>query len=69
MAASPRGRTRRCALAVEWVEQELAHGDLRADSSCDAVDRRWENREDPDEHIFTNPGPPGPPVVLYRAAE
>ena len=54
--------------AVEWVERELATGDYDR-IELDVVDRRWENREDPAEHIFTNPGPPGPRVVLYRAAE
>lgn len=54
--------------AIEWVERELARGGYQR-IELDAVDRRWENREDPEEHIFTNPGPPGPRVVLYKAAE
>ncbi|RPI55949.1 MAG: hypothetical protein EHM55_06315 [Acidobacteria bacterium] len=54
--------------AVEWVEGELARGAYER-IELDAIDRRWENREDPAEHVFTNPGPPGPPVVLYRASE
>jgi 4-amino-4-deoxy-L-arabinose transferase-like glycosyltransferase len=54
--------------SVEWVQRELSRGGyLRIE--LDAVDRRWENREDPEEHIFSNPGPPGPRVVIYRAVE
>ncbi len=55
-------------VAVEWVERELARGTYER-IQLDAIDRRWENREDPAEHVFTNPGPPGPPVVLYKASE
>ncbi|MEO5740906.1 MAG: hypothetical protein ABIS29_09970 [Vicinamibacterales bacterium] len=54
--------------AVEWVGRELAGGLYRR-VELNAVDRRWENREDPEQHIFSNPGPDGPRVVLYRAAE
>ena len=54
--------------AVEWVEGELARETYER-IELRAIDRRWENREDPAEHVFTNPGPPGPPVVLYRASE
>lgn len=53
--------------AVEWVERELARGTYQR-IELNAVDRRWENREDPEEHIFTNPGPDGPHVTLYKAA-
>ena len=53
---------------AEWIRLELAHGKYER-IELDAVDRRWENREDPEEHVFSNPGPSGPPVVLYRAAE
>ncbi len=55
-------------VAVEWVERQLAGGGYDR-MELDAIDRRWENREDPAEHIFVNPGPPGPPVALYRASE
>ena len=54
--------------AVEWVDRELSGGLYRR-IELSAVDRRWENREDPEEHIFSNPGPDGPRVVLYKAAE
>jgi hypothetical protein len=54
--------------AIEWVERQLARGGYQR-IELDAVDRRWENREDPEEHIFSNPGPPGPRVVLYKATE
>jgi 4-amino-4-deoxy-L-arabinose transferase-like glycosyltransferase len=54
--------------AIEWVDRELARGKYER-IELDAIDRRWENREDPAEHIFTNPGPPGPPVVIHRAVE
>lgn len=54
--------------AIEWVGRELARGGYQR-IDLEAVDRRWENREDPEEHIFSNPGPQGPRVVLYKAAE
>ena len=54
--------------AVMWVEQELS-GRTFERIELDAFDRRWENREDPEEHIFSNPGPPAPRVVLYRAVD
>ncbi len=54
--------------SVTWIERELARGSYER-IELDAIDRRWENREDPAEHIFTNPGPPGPRMVIYRAAE
>ncbi len=54
--------------AIEWVERELTSGTYQR-IDLPAIDRRWENREDPELHIFTNPGPPGPNVVLYRAVE
>jgi hypothetical protein len=54
--------------AVEWVDREIERGNYER-IELDTVDRRWENREDPAEHIFTNPGPPGPRIVLYRALE
>ena len=54
--------------AVMWVEQELL-GSAFERIELDAFDRRWENREDPEEHIFSNPGPPAPRVVLYRAVD
>jgi hypothetical protein len=50
---------------VEWARDELSRGGYRP-IELPVVDRRWENREDPAEHIFSNPGPSGPPVVLYR---
>jgi hypothetical protein len=50
---------------VEWARHELSRGGYRP-IELPVVDRRWENREDPAEHIFTNPGPAGPHVVLYR---
>jgi hypothetical protein len=54
--------------AVEWIERQITEGDYRR-IELPVVDRQWENREDPEEHIFANPGPDGPPVVLYKAAE
>jgi hypothetical protein len=54
--------------SVEWIERELAREKYER-IELDAIDRRWENREDPAEHIFTNPGPPGPRMVIYRAIE
>jgi hypothetical protein len=54
--------------AVMWVEQELSRRPFER-IEFDAFDRRWENREDPEEHIFSNPGPPAPSVVLYRARD
>lgn len=53
---------------AEWIRLELSKGGYQA-VELPAVDRRWENREDPEEHIFSNPGPPGPRVVLYKAVE
>ena len=52
----------------EWIDKELATSTY-VRIELPTVDRRWENREDPEEHIFSNPGPSGPRVVLYRAAE
>jgi hypothetical protein len=49
----------------ERIDQALRQGNYER-IELPVVDRRWENREDPELHIFTNPGPAGPPVVLYR---
>jgi hypothetical protein len=54
--------------AVEWIQRTLAAGGYRP-IDLPVVDRRWENREDPEEHIFSNPGPPGPPLRLYRSVD
>ena len=54
--------------AVEWTEPEPASDRYRR-IELNVVDRIWENREDPEEHVFSNPGPPGLGVVLYRAIE
>jgi hypothetical protein len=54
--------------SVEWIDHELGRGKYER-IELDAIDRRWENREDPAEHIFTNPGPPGPRMVIYKAME
>ena len=54
--------------ATEWVQRELSGSTYRK-IELEVVDRRWENREDPEAHIFSNPGPPGPRVLLYKAAE
>jgi len=54
--------------AIEWVDRTLSRGGYER-IELEATDRRWENREDPEEHIFSNPGPDGPRVVLYRAVE
>jgi 4-amino-4-deoxy-L-arabinose transferase-like glycosyltransferase len=54
--------------SVDWVKSELERGGYER-VELGAIDRRWENREDPAEHIFSNPGPPGPNVVLYRAVD
>lgn len=53
---------------TDWIARELESGRYRR-VELPVVDRRWENREDPEEHIFTNPGPPGPRVVIYRAGD
>jgi len=50
--------------SVDWVDRRLAQGGYRR-VGLPAADRRWENREDPEWHVFTNPGPAAPPVVLY----
>ena len=52
--------------ALTWLDRQTY---LRTYQRIElpAVDRRWENREDPVEHVFTNPGPAGPPVVLLRS--
>jgi hypothetical protein len=54
--------------ATEWIEQRIAEGGYRQIELA-VVDRRWENREDPELHIFVNPRLEGPPVVIYSAAE
>lgn len=54
--------------SAEWIERQIAEGRYQR-VELNVVDRRWENREDPEEHIFSNPGPSGPRIVLYRAAE
>jgi hypothetical protein len=48
-----------------WIEKELSSREYER-IELPMVDRRWENREDPEQHIFSNPGPGGPPIVLYR---
>ena len=53
---------------TDWIGRELESGRYRR-VELEAIDRRWENREDPEAHIFFNPGPPGPRVVLYRARD
>jgi 4-amino-4-deoxy-L-arabinose transferase-like glycosyltransferase len=53
---------------AEWIERELSRGIYRL-VQLPAIDRRWENREDPEEHIFSNPGPEGPPVTIYRLSK
>jgi 4-amino-4-deoxy-L-arabinose transferase-like glycosyltransferase len=53
---------------VEWAREEVSRGGYDR-VELPVVDRRWENREDPAEHIFSNPGPAGPPVVLYRLSK
>jgi hypothetical protein len=53
---------------ADWIGRELESGRYGR-VELQAIDRRWENREDPEEHIFFNPGPPGPPVMLYRARD
>jgi 4-amino-4-deoxy-L-arabinose transferase-like glycosyltransferase len=62
------GRYREVRASEDWIDKELSQGNYAA-IELPVVDRRWENREDPEEHIFFNPGPSGPPVVLYRAVE
>lgn len=54
--------------AAEWVQGTLAGGGYRS-IELPVADRWWENREDPELHIFSNPGPAGPPVVIYRAVD
>ena len=53
---------------TDWIGRELESGKYGR-VELQAIDRRWENREDPETHIFFNPGPPGPPVVLYKARD
>ena len=53
---------------AEWVERELSR-DVYRPVQLPAVDRRYENREDPEQHIFSNPGPDGPPVTIYRLSK
>ncbi len=53
---------------TDWIGRELESGRYWR-VELQAIDRRWENREDPETHIFSNPGPPGPRVVLYRARD
>jgi 4-amino-4-deoxy-L-arabinose transferase-like glycosyltransferase len=60
------GSYREVRAAEEWIDKELSNGTY-APIELPVSDRRWENREDPEEHIFSNPGPNGPRVVLYRA--
>ena len=50
---------------AEWIDRELSKGTYNR-VELPVADRRWENREDPEEHIFSNPGPDGPRVALYR---
>ncbi len=49
--------------ALDWLDRQTYLRTYRK-VELPAVDRRWENREDPVEHVFTNPGPAGPQVVL-----
>jgi 4-amino-4-deoxy-L-arabinose transferase-like glycosyltransferase len=62
------GSYREVRASEEWIDKELSNSSY-VPIELPTVDRRWENREDPEEHIFSNPGPPGPRVVLYKAAE
>jgi Dolichyl-phosphate-mannose-protein mannosyltransferase len=62
------GSYREVRASEEWIAKELSNASY-VRIELPAVDRRWENREDPEQHIFSNPGPQGPPVVLYKAAE
>jgi hypothetical protein len=51
--------------AADWIRQELSTGAYDR-IELPVADRQWENREDPEDHVFSNPGPAAPPVVLYR---
>ena len=62
------GSYREVRASEEWIDKELATSTY-VRIELPTVDRRWENREDPEQHVFSNPGPDGPRVVLYRAAE
>ena len=62
------GSYREVRASEAWIDRELSHGNY-VPIELPVVDRRWENREDPEEHIFFNPGPDGPRVVIYRAVE
>ena len=62
------GSYREVRASEDWIDKELSSSTY-VSIELPVVDRRWENREDPEEHIFSNPGPDGPRVVLYRAAE
>ena len=51
-------------VSVEWLDSHVSLIDYER-IELPAIDRRFENQEDPDSHVFSNPGPPGPRVVLY----
>jgi hypothetical protein len=54
--------------AAAWIENEIASGAYTR-FELPVADRRWENREDPEQHIFGNPGPDGPRIVMYRRSD
>jgi 4-amino-4-deoxy-L-arabinose transferase-like glycosyltransferase len=62
------GSYREVRASEDWIDKELSRSRYTR-IELPVVDRRWENREDPEQHIFSNPGPDGPPVVIYRAVE
>ena len=51
--------------AKAWLEAQSYLADYQR-IELPVSDRRWENREDPVDHVFSNPGPSGPPVVLLK---
>lgn len=61
----PGWRLGEAALVQDWVDEQI---DLSQYERIElpVPDRQWENREDIHQHVFRDPGPKAPPVVLYR---
>ena len=52
------------ATVVDFIEASMRGGTYR-EVKVPGTDRPWENREEPDQHLFENPGADGPSIVLY----
>ncbi len=50
----------------QWVEAQLRSGRWQKIILHGTADSLWENRPDPEVHIFSNRARSGPPVVLWR---